>query len=201
MSSLATVFLNCQCNWLSKKSSGSGIVWNCLGGLNLKHEKIVQLCIDRQRDDFCWQLNACFLYSVWDGLLLFIDAREFTANIWSYANYRIQFRFQVKWTFTIFISIIIASSKRKSFEPKPWCLRNSMLGRLGFPTLHHFPPVSGPQKSPRPFAQLLAVELLSDLKKTCQTAHALGRRQLFLGALEEMDVVKKGGFPTHCGIV
>eukprot|EP00434_Breviolum_minutum_P038317 symbB.v1.2.033983.t2/scaffold4295.1/size41780/2 len=31
--------------------------------------------------------------------------------------------------------------------------------------------------------ELLAVELLSDLKKTCQTAHALGRRQLTWGAV------------------
>ena len=65
-----------------------------------------------------------------------------------------------------------------------------MLGRLGFPTFTISPPRFGETpKIPTAFSpQLLAVELLSDLKKTCQTAHALGRRQLFLGALEEMDV-------------
>lgn len=96
-----------------------------------------------------WFLLAveCLLliYVVFDGLLLSIDAREFTANIWSYANYIIQFRFQVKWTFTIFISIIIASSKRKSFEPKPGCLRNSMLGRLENPTFTMSPPFRVPK--------------------------------------------------------
>ena len=64
-------FLNCQCNWLSKKSSGSGIVWNCLGGLNLKHKKIVAVVYWPSER---WFLLACWMpasYIVFDGLLLF----------------------------------------------------------------------------------------------------------------------------------